>query len=166
MNNFSFISIFIAFFVYKGFRAVLFYRILHYSHINKKKYLYYLTKIFDLLLNPIEISSRADIGPGFYIPHPQCIVIGGGTIGCNVSIFHGVTIGLKKELNEYPVIGDNVQLGAGSKILGKLSVGNNSRVAANAVVLNNVPNNSIAAGIPAKVVKIIGSEGFDGKNIH
>lgn len=152
-NNPSVISIFTAFFVYKGFRAVFLYRILRYSYVNNKKYLYYMTKMFDLLLNPIEISRRADIGPGFYIPHPQCIVIGGGKIGRNVSVFHGVTIGLKKELHEYPTIGDNVQIGAGSKILGKLAVGNNSRVAANAVVLNDVPDNSIAAGIPAKVIK-------------
>lgn len=71
-----------------------------------------------------------------------------------MAIFQGVTIGLKKNLGEYPTIGDNVQIGAGAKILGKITIGDNVRIGANAVVLTDVPSNCIAVGIPAKIKKI------------
>ena len=139
------------FVVSRGFRAVFCYRISNYLYKNNKG-LYYPFKFFDLIFNSIEISSTAEIGPGLLLPHNQCIVIGGGKIGKNVSVFQGVTIGLKKNLNEYPTIGDDVQIGAGAKILGNIKIGDNSRIGANAVVLKDIPNDSIAAGIPAKVI--------------
>lgn len=143
--------IFAYFVVSRGFRAVFCYRISNYLYKNNKS-LYYPFKFFDLIFNSIEISSTAEIGPGLLLPHNQCIVIGGGKIGKNVSVLQGVTIGLKKKLNEYPTIGDNVQIGAGAKILGNITIGNNSRIGANAVVLKDVPNDSIVAGVPAKVI--------------
>jgi len=85
--------------------------------------------------------------------HPQCIVIGGGKLGNNIDIAQGVTIGLKDKENEYPTIGDNVHLGAGCTILGDINIGDNSRVGANAVVITDVPKNSIAVGLPAKIIK-------------
>lgn len=143
--------IFAYLFISRGFRAVFCYRVSNYLYKNNKS-LYYPFKFFDLFFNSSEISSTAEIGPGLLLPHNQCIVIGGGKLGKNVSVFQGVTIGLKKKLNEYPTIGDNVQIGAGAKILGNIKIGNNSRIGANAVVLKDVPNDSIAVGIPARVI--------------
>ena len=148
------ISIFITTWIsHGGFRAVFFYRILRNFYINDKKYLYNFFKLFELILSPIEISVRLKAGHGLLFPHPQCIVIGGGSLGNNVAIFQGVTIGLKKNLGEYPTIGDNVQLGAGSKILGNVTIGDNSRTGANSVVLKDVPQNSVAIGIPATIIR-------------
>ncbi|WP_231551433.1 serine O-acetyltransferase [Methanobacterium sp. SMA-27] len=89
-----------------------------------------------------------------FIPHPQCIVIGGGKIGNNASINMGVVIGLKKVYGRYPTIGNNVIIGTGSKILGHLNIGNNVWIGANAVVLNDIPSDCIAVGIPAEIKKV------------
>ena len=140
----------------RGFRAVFCYRICRYLHLTNKKYSYYIFNFFNLIINSIEISVKAEIGPGLFIVHPQCIVIGGGKLGKNVNVYQGVTIGLKKELNEYPVIGDNVHISAGSKVLGNVYIGNNSRIGANSVVIDiNAPDNSLVIGSPAKVIKKI-----------
>ncbi len=82
------------FFINRGFRAVLCHRISAYFY-SKNKNIYNLFKPLEIIFNNIEISTHVDIGPGFLLPHPQCIVIGGGRIGSNVAIFQGVTIGLK-----------------------------------------------------------------------
>ena len=90
------------------------------------------------------------------IPHPQCIVIGGATIGENVTVQQGVTIGANIDKadsgRKYPIIRDNVLIGAGAKVLGPLTVGCNSIIGANAVVINDVPEHSVAVGIPARIV--------------
>ena len=90
------------------------------------------------------------------IPHRQCIVITGGTvIGEHVTIFHGVTIGGNgKKKDGTPRIGNQVKIFAGAKVLGPITIEDNSVIGANAVVLCSVPRNSIALGIPAKVRKL------------
>lgn len=77
----------------------------------------------------------------------------GGNIGSNVRIFQGVTIGLKKHQGEYPTIGNNVILHAGSMALGNVTIWNNARIVAGSVVLSDVPSNCVAVGIPAKIKK-------------
>lgn len=133
-----------------GIRPIVTYRICRYFYLKNIKPLYYVAQFFNLVFSRIEISVTTDIGPGLVILHPQCIVIGGGKIGDNVKIFQGVTVGLKKYSGEYPTIGDNVFLHAGSMVLGDVKIGDNVRVGARSIVLSDIPSNCIAVGIPAK----------------
>jgi len=109
----------------------------------------------------IESTPRCKIGPGLLIPHSSGTVIGASIIGKNVTIFQGVTLGAQ-EADMYfnsktrPEIGNNVIIGAGSKILGKVKVGDNVVIGANSVVLEDVPANVVIAGIPAKIIKKVG----------
>jgi serine O-acetyltransferase len=101
------------------------------------------------------ISPEAIVGIGLKMPHPNGIVIGeGAVIGSNVTIFQQVTLGGARmgdsKLKSYPEIGDNSILFAGSKCLGKIKVGKNCIIGANAVVIKDIPDNNTAVGVPAK----------------
>ena len=107
----------------------------------------------------IEIHPGATIGRGLVIDHGSGVVIGEtAEIGDNCTIYQGVTLGGtgKDEGKRHPTLGDNVMVGAGAKILGPVKIGNNVKVAAGAVVLGELPDNSTAVGIPAKVVRVGG----------
>lgn len=113
--------------------------------------------LFELMIRVIyasDISLKAYIGPGLSIQHGHDIVIGADVIiGKKCKIFNGVTLGNKDtetSINQQPRIGDNVVLGTGAKILGKIAIGNNVKVGANSVVLHNIPDNAIAVGMPAR----------------
>jgi serine O-acetyltransferase len=111
-----------------------------------------------LIINEIEIPYTAKIGAGLLIPHAKCIFIHGKSIiGDNATIGQGVTIGgniyKTKNGRRSPIIGDNVLIGAGAKVLGPVTIGDNSIIGANAVVINDIPKDSVAVGVPAKVVK-------------
>ncbi len=98
------------------------------------------------------IGRGAEFGPGFVLVHSLGVVINGGVKGgAQVLIEHGVTIGAEKR--KIPVIGDDVFIGAGAKVLGGVSVGDGARIGANAVVLADVPPHSTVVGIPARVVR-------------
>ena len=141
------------FIIHGGVRSLILYRIYRQLFLKKSK-LFKLVYSISSLITPIEISGAVPLGKGIWIPHPQCIIIGFGTIGDNVTISQGVTIGLKNKGDEFPIIGNNVHIGAGAKILGNVKIGDNSRVGANAVVINiEIPPNSIAVGVPAKIIK-------------
>lgn len=100
----------------------------------------------------IEISREAKIGNGLYFPHPQNIVIGGNTeIGDRCRIYQGVTIGQNN--NIYPKIGNDTVIYAGAKVIGNSRIGDNTVIGANSVVNKSFPENSILAGVPAKVIK-------------
>ena len=111
----------------------------------------------------IEIHPGAKIGKNLFIDHGMGVVIGETSeIGDNVTIYHAVTLGgsspsieSEKQRNEkrHPTIGNDVVIGSGAQIIGPIKVGNNSRVAANAVVVKDVPENATMVGIPAKAVK-------------
>ena len=104
-------------------------------------------------LSGIHIARGASIGPGLRIFHYGCIVINSGvSIGKNCTIRHGVTLGNRREYYDLPVVGDNVDIGAGAKVLGAIRVGNNVSIGANAVVITDIPDNSIAVGVPARVI--------------
>lgn len=104
----------------------------------------------------IEVTPRCEIGGGLFLPHSSGTVIGAARIGENVTIFQGVTIGtkyadLKYEESNRPTIEDSVVLGAGSKVLGDITVGTGSLVAANSLVINSVPPGVTVIGVPALV---------------
>lgn len=104
----------------------------------------------------IEIHPGAKIGKRFFIDHGMGVVIGETTeIGDDCTIYQGVTLGgTGKDVGKrHPTLGNNVMVGAGAKVLGPFKVGDNSKIAAGAVVLSEVPPNSTAVGIPAKIVR-------------
>lgn len=107
--------------------------------------------LFNVVIG-IYIPRGAQIGKGLRIYHYGCIIINPDTImGNNCILRQGVTIGTKNGDHDVPVIGNNVEFGAGCKVLGQIKIGNNVVIGANAVVLCDVPDNSIAVGIPAKI---------------
>ena len=117
----------------------------------------------------IEIHPGATIGKGLFIDHGMGVVIGEtAEIGDGCTIYQGVTLGgTGKDVGKrHPTLGDNVMVGAGAKVLGPVKIGSNSKIAANAVVLREVPENSTAVGIPAKVVRRDGMKVQDLDQIH
>ncbi|WP_027184158.1 serine O-acetyltransferase [Desulfovibrio inopinatus] len=112
-----------------------------------------LFKLIQILCG-VELPCEAIIGRNFRIDHFGAIVISGyTTFGENCVIRQGVTIGLKDVAHPVaPSIGNNVDIGAGAKILGDITIGNNVDIGANAVVLTDVPDNSIAVGVPARIL--------------
>ena len=114
----------------------------------------------NFLLFGIECTPRCQIGPGLMLPHTSGTVIGAVSIGTNATIFQGVTLGAREAdlgftAETRPEVGDNVIIGAGAKVLGGIKLGNGSQIGANAVVIEDVPGNGVAVGIPAKVVKVL-----------
>lgn len=101
----------------------------------------------------IQIPSNT-CDPGLQIWHYGHIIINQATsIGKNLTIYPGVEIGTKYPGGECPIIGDNVFIGAGAKIFGKIKIGNNVTIAANAVVVKDIPDNAIVGGVPAQILK-------------
>jgi serine O-acetyltransferase len=106
-------------------------------------------------LTGIEIHPGAKIGKKFFIDHGMGVVIGEtAEVGNNVTLYHGVTLGgtTWKKIKRHPTIGNNVVVGTGAKILGPITIGDNTRIGANSVVVSEIPPNSVVVGIPGKVV--------------
>lgn len=123
----------------------------------KKIYLVIYWPVFRFVetVTGISLPIGAEIGPGLRIWHFGNIFINSGAvIGENCTLRQGVTIGNRHENGPLPVIGDNVEFGAYAQVLGGVRIGDNAKIAAMSVVLEDVPNNATVAGIPAKVVKI------------
>lgn len=99
----------------------------------------------------LDIMPSVPIGPGLYIPHPVGTVIMATAIGANFHIISAVTIGMRNE-HAFPVIGDNVTIGAGARVLGKITIGDGAQIGANAVVITDVPSRATAVGIPARII--------------
>jgi serine O-acetyltransferase len=100
-----------------------------------------------------DVDLQATLGKGLMLPHPNGVVIHGeARIGDDCMIMQQVTVGMIDE-SEVPVIGNRVYIGAGAKIIGKLTVGDGARIGANAVVVNDVPSNATAVGIPARIIR-------------
>lgn len=116
--------------------------------------LYRFLKPLSQILTGIDLPCEATVGRRFRIDHFGGVVVSGDTvIGDDVTIRNGVTIGLKRQDDPgSPVIGNNVDIGAGAKVLGKIRVGDNVIIGANAVVIRDVPANSIAVGVPARII--------------
>ncbi len=116
---------------------------------------FFLYKFSEIFLG-VAISASTDIGPGLYIGHTGDIRLHPDVkAGCNFNIGSGVTIGERGDgYSGSPAIGDNVYIHTGAKVIGAIRLGNNVKIGANAVVIKDVPDNSTAVGVPAKVVKI------------
>ena len=141
---------------YPGFYAISIYRIAHEFYIRKIPYISRLMTEFAHEKTGIDIHAGATIGEYFFIDHGTGIVIGETTeIGDDVLIYQGVTLGGtgKDTGKRHPTIGNNVMISAGAKVLGPFKIGDNSRIAAGAVVLEEVPPNCTVVGVPARVVR-------------
>jgi len=144
---------------YAGFHALLAYRI---SHWLKSMGIPFLPRAISQLarwLTGIEIHPSAKIGTGFFIDHGMGVVIGEtAEIGDYVTLFQGVTLGGtgKERGKRHPTLGNHVVVGAGAKILGGITIGDNVKIGANSVVLKNVPPNSTVIGVPGRVIKSLG----------
>ncbi len=140
---------------YSGLHAIFAYRISHWFY--KKKF-FTIARIISQssrFFTGIEIHPGAKIGKGLFIDHGMGVVIGEtAEIGDNCLIYQGVTLGGtgKDQGKRHPTLGNNVMVGAGAKVLGPFKVGDNAKIAANAVVLEEVPPNSTAVGVPARIV--------------
>jgi serine O-acetyltransferase len=107
------------------------------------------------LVTGIEIHPAATVGPGLFIDHGAGVVIGEtAVVGCDVTLYHGVTLGgtSLRSGKRHPTIGDRVTVGAGAKILGPVTVGSDSRVGANAVLVRSVDSHSVVVGVPGQVI--------------
>jgi serine O-acetyltransferase len=116
-------------------------------------FLYKLMKVASQILTGIDLPCEVQVGRRFRIEHFGDIIISGDTVlGDDVVIRNGVTVGLRHTgVRGAPVIGSRVDIGAGAKILGAIRIGNDVAIGANAVVIKDVPSNSIAIGVPAQV---------------
>ncbi len=141
---------------YSGLHAVLAYRVSHKLYTKKLFTLARIVSQLARLFTGIEIHPGAKIGKGLFIDHGMGVVIGETTeIGDNCLLYQGVTLGGtgKDKGKRHPTLGNNVMVGAGAKVLGPIRIGDNVKVAANAVVLNNIPSDCTAVGVPARVVR-------------
>jgi len=140
---------------FKGFHALVTHRFAHGLWLlGRKDFALYLQSQSSRIF-AVDIHPAARIGRGIFIDHGHGIVIGEtAVVGDNVSILHGVTLGGtgKSDGDRHPKIGNNVLLAAGASVLGNIRVGNCAKVAAGSVVLNPVPENTVVAGVPARVV--------------
>lgn len=141
--------------LYSGLHAIIYYRL---AHFFQRHHWYFVARLISQtarFLTGVEIHPGATIGHGLFIDHGSGIVIGETTeIGDNCTIYQGVTLGGtgKDKGKRHPTLLDNVMVGSGAKVLGPVVIGNNVKVAAGAVVLTDIPDDSTAVGVPARVV--------------
>lgn len=162
----SFLCFFIAIITNRGFKISFFYRICHHFYKSKNKpmlvlfcipYFHYRVKY------GVDLPFHVHIGKGLYIGHVFSIAINRDCIiGKNVNISHEVTLGGKYrgERAGAPVVGNNVYIGPGVKIIGRLIIGDNAAIGANCVVTRDIPANAVVVGIPGKVISLDGSDGY------
>ena len=143
-------------FLYPSFKAMLRYRLAHKLYLKKHYFLARWISQRTAHKTGIEIHPGATIGKGFFIDHGHGVIIGEtAIIGDNVTLYQGVTLGGtgKEKGKRHPTIEDNVMISAGAKVLGSFTVGENSKIGAGSVVVNEVPPNCTVVGIPGRVVK-------------
>jgi len=142
-------------FCYPGLHAIWMHRIAHWFWTQELFFLGRFTSQMSRFITGIEIHPGAKIGRKFFIDHGMGVVIGEtAEIGDNVTMYHGVTLGgvTWDKVKRHPTIGDNVVIGSGAKVLGPFTVGANSKIGSNSVVVKEVPPNSSVVGIPGRVV--------------
>ena len=143
-------------FLYPSFKVMLHYRLAH--KLYQKGHYFWARFVSQrgVRKTGIEIHPGAQIGKGFFIDNGNGVIIGETTvIGDNVTLYQGVTLGGtgKEQGKRHPTIGNNVMISAGAKVLGSFKIGDNSKIGAGSVVLEEVPPNSTVVGVPGRVVK-------------
>ena len=143
-------------FLYPSFKVMLHYRIAH--RLYEKGHYFLARWVYQrgVRKTGIEIHPGAKIGKGFFIDHGNGVIIGEtAIIGDNVTLYQGVTLGGtgKEQGKRHPTVGNNVMISAGAKVLGSFKIGDNSKIGAGSVVLEEVPPNSTVVGVPGRVVK-------------
>ena len=147
--------------LYNGLHATFWHRIAHWLHIHKFRFIARWISQATKMFTGIEIHPGATIGRRLVIDHGTGIVIGEtAEIGDDCLLYQGVTLGGtgKDKGKRHPTLGNNVMVGSGAKVLGPFKVGDNARIAANSVVLREVPPNATVVGVPGRVVKISGEK--------
>ena len=143
-------------FLYPSFKVMMSYRIAHKLYCNKHYFLARWISQRAVRKTGIEIHPGAQIGQNFFIDHGNGVIIGEtAIIGNNVTLYQGVTLGGtgKEQGKRHPTVKDNVMISAGAKVLGSFTIGENSKIGAGSVVLQEVPPNSTVVGVPGRVVK-------------
>jgi len=141
---------------YSGVQAMLFYRLTHRLWLLKLKWLARFISMLARWVTGVEIHPGAVIGRRFFIDHGMGVVIGEtAEIGNDCTLYHGVTLGgtTWEKGKRHPTLGNNVVIGAGAKILGPITLGNDVRVGSNSVVVKSVDNAQTVVGVPARVLK-------------
>lgn len=154
--------------LYSGFKAVRSYRRANWFYRHNMKFIARAISQRARHKTGVEIHPGATIGKGLFIDHGMGVVIGETTvIGDNCTIYQNVTLGGtgKHTGKRHPTLGDNVMVGSGAKVLGPFTVGSGARVAAGAVVLDAVPENATAVGVPARVVRVNGMNVSDSEEL-
>lgn len=149
------------FLLYNGLHATINYRIAHWLHLHHCRFLARCLSQLSKFFTGIEIHPGATIGRRLVIDHGTGIVIGEtAEIGDDCLLYQNVTLGgTGKDVGKrHPTLGNNVMVGSGAKVLGPFKVGDNARIAANSVVLREVPDNATVVGVPGRVVKISGEK--------
>lgn len=157
------------FFLYPGFKAIRLHRRANWFYRHGMFFIARWISQRASRKTGVEIHPAVKIGKRFFIDHGTGVVIGEtAVIGDDVTIYQGVTLGGtgKDTGKRHPTIGNNVMIGAGAKVLGPLVIGDNSRIAAGAVVLSDIPSNSTAVGVPAKIVRRDGVRVDDLDQVH
>ena len=155
--------------LYSGFHAVLAYRVAHKLYVSDHTLSARAVSQLARFFTGIEIHPGATIGKGLVIDHGSGVVIGETCeIGDNCTLYQGVTLGgTGKDVGKrHPTLKDNVLVGAGAKVLGPIVIESNSKIAANAVVLKDIPKSSTAVGIPARVARQQGRRVDDLDQVH
>ena len=147
---------------YPGVKAVLFHQLAHFFSVAKFDLIARIISQSSRFLTGIEIHPKAKIEKNLFIDHGMGVVIGETSgIGNNVTIYHGVTLGgispsidsdKQRDVKRHPTLKNNVVVGSGAQILGPVTVGENAKIGANAVVTNDVSDNAVMVGVPAKNV--------------
>ena len=149
------------FLLYAGVHATIYHRIAHWLYCRKLRFLARCISQWSRFWTGIEIHPGATIGRRLVIDHGTGIVIGEtAELGDDVLLYQGVTLGGtgKDTGKRHPTLGNNVLVGAGAKVLGPITIHDNARIAAGAVVLQEVPANATAVGVPAQVVRVNGEK--------
>ena len=142
--------------LYPSFKVILSYRVAHKLYRRKHYFLARWISQRATRKTGIEIHPGARIGKGLFIDHGSGVIIGETTIiGDNVTLYQGVTLGGtgKEQGKRHPTVGNNVMISTGAKVLGSFKIGDNSKIGAGSVVLEEVPPNSTVVGVPGRVVK-------------
>ncbi len=143
-------------FLYPSFKVMLHYRVAHRLYKNGHFFLARWISQRAVRKTGIEIHPGATIGENFFIDHGNGVIIGEtAVVGNNVTLYQGVTLGGtgKEHGKRHPTVGDNVMISAGAKVLGSFQVGENSKIGAGSVVIEEVPPNCTVVGVPGRVVR-------------